>query len=461
MAKHRKHNLESSCSQDEAEFERAFESVQRLVDWQQLEREFPRRENAVFINSVVLLMLLYQRICPDKSLEAAVKMLLKTRPSILPNNKRVREQKLSSDSGGYAKARQRLPLAAAQWLARNVSQALIDATLPSLLNRRVYFFDGTTMTLAPEAALQQAFPPASNQYGRGAFPVALLAVAFELESGVAVLPAIGPMYGAHAVSETALVRQLFRQLPPSSVVMGDAGFGIYAVANDAQESGHDFLLRLTAARFQALVAPARLIQHQEDCKTYELTWCPSRRDRRSHPELAAHAVLQVRLHAIRIHDALTLYLVTSLVENAAVLAELYRHRNDAEIDIRNFKVVLKAETTRVTSVDMFQKELWMSLVADNLVSDFRRTAAGQAQIKPRQLSFKRVLTTFKTFLLEALFTTAASWRAGFRQALYYAMQDKLPHRPGRSFEREAYHPRPKSAQFKKRLPKIANPEPNK
>jgi hypothetical protein len=447
-----------SGPQDVAEFERAFQRVQSLVCWQELDQEFPLRGNAVFINSVVLLMLLYQRMSADKSLEAAVKMLLKTMPSILPDNKRVTEKTLSTNPGGYAKARRRLPLAAAQSLAQKVSQALMDVTQPSLLNRRVFFFDGTTITLAPEPVLRKAFPPASNQYGVGAFPVALLTMAFELESGAAVLPEIGAMYGPNAISETAQVHQVFVQLPKHSVVMADAGFGIYAVANDARQTGHNFLLRLTASRFQAMVAKARLIEQQGNSKTYDLPWRPSAKDRSSHPELAPDAVLEVRLHEIRINDQLTLYLVTDLSENATELAELYRHRDDAEIDIRNFKVTLKAETLGVGSVAMFHKELWMSLVAYNLVSDFRRQAAQQAQLAPRKLSFKRVLTTFKTFLLTKIFTTAAAWRDGYQTALHYAMHDKLPNRPNRSYEREAYHQRSKSAQFKKRIPKNAPSE---
>ena len=104
-------------------------------------------------------MRLDQRMCPDQSLEAAVQVLLETMPSILPDIKRVTDQTLSSDSGGDAPARQRLPLPAAQWLTQKVGPALIDATAPSLLDRRVYFFDGTTMTLAPEPALRKAYPP--------------------------------------------------------------------------------------------------------------------------------------------------------------------------------------------------------------------------------------------------------------------------------------------------------------
>ena len=54
------------------------------------------------------------------------------------------------------------------------------------------------MTLAPVEALRKIYSPASNQHGEGAFPVALLVMAFELQSGAAVLPEIGAMYGPNS-----------------------------------------------------------------------------------------------------------------------------------------------------------------------------------------------------------------------------------------------------------------------
>ena len=452
-----KNNLVVLSPQQEAELDRAFDCAQRLVDWTEIDRLHPRRANAVFTNSVVLLLLLYQRVRKEKTLDAAVNFLLDSLPHMLPDNKRVVENRLSNNTGGYATARKRLPLEAAKSVTQKISQTLIDATKPSLLNRRVYFFDGTTMTLAPVPALQKLYPPASNQHGEGVFPVALLVMAFELRTGAAVLPEIGAMYGPNAVSETALVGDLFQKIPRDCVVMGDAGFGIYWVAHQAQQTGHDSVMRLTASRYKSMVRNAQLVQQKGDWKTYSLKWRPSSKDRRSHPGLSKDSALDVRLHEIRIHEKLTLYLVTSLSESALELSELYRHRNDAEIDIGNFKVVLDAETMRVKSDDMFKKELWMSLASYNVVNDFRRQAAEQANVPPRRLSFTRVLRTFTTFLLAKQFQSAAEWRNAYETALYYAMKVKLPNRPGRSYEREAYHKRSKSSGFKKRLPKSTLP----
>ena len=159
------------------------------------------------------------------------------------------------------------------------------------------------------------------------------------------------------------------------------------------------------------------------------------------PNLPRDAKLEARLHEVRVHDSLTLYLVTSLPQDAQQMSDLYLHRGDIEIDIRNLKVVLDTENIRARSVDMFHKELLTSLVAYNLVNQFRQQAAQLADEPPRRMSFKRIWTTFRTFLWSKMFTDAVSWRNQYRKALSYAMKDKLPNRPGRSFEREAYHRR--------------------
>jgi len=161
----------------DAQFDVAFERLTQLVDLEHADRLHPVRGNAVYISSVVLWMLVYQRMNPDASLEAAVKKLIDSRPGFLPDNKRVSTGTLSTNTSTYSQARTRLPLSVAEWFAGQVSQSLIDATEPTFGQRRVFLFDGTTITLAPEEELQQAFPPASNQYGEGVWPVVLLVVA--------------------------------------------------------------------------------------------------------------------------------------------------------------------------------------------------------------------------------------------------------------------------------------------
>ncbi|HWJ18551.1 MAG TPA: IS4 family transposase [Geobacterales bacterium] len=432
------------------EFDEAFELLNGLVDWRQADELMPLGPAAIYTASVVLWMLVYQRMHAGASLQAAVKHLIEAPPEHCPQNKRLREKTISGNTAAFSQARQRLTPEVTQWFASRVCDSLIAASPPSWQGRRVYLIDGTTITLAPEPELQKAFPPASNQHGEGVWPVALLLVAHELASGCALLPEIGPMYGPLAIAETALVPACVQRLPSASIIMGDANFGIFAVAHAAAQAGHDFLLRMTAPRFHALARKAQLTKQGAGWKTYSHQWTPSAKERKTHPGLPADAHLAVRLHEIEIHETLTLWLVSGLPDSAVKLSGLYRKREYVETDLRNLKVVLDTEHIRARSLKMFHKELQTSMVAYNLVVQFRRQAADLARLTPRQLSFTGVWTTFRQFLMNRLHTDPMTWRESYRRALSYAMRDKLPHRPGRSYPRTAYPKRHKSSQFAKR-----------
>jgi len=436
--------------QQSAEFDKAFERLSELVEMSEADIYHPMRANAVFTSSVVLWMLVYQRLKPDASLEAAVKHLLETRPSYLPDNKRLRENTLSKSTGSYSQARSRLPLEVVQWFAGQVSNSIVQCAEPMLDGRTIFLLDGTTIALAPEKELQLAFPAATNQHGEGTWPIALLTVFHELGTGCALLPEIGAMYGQRAVSETELARQGMAKLPANSIIMTDAGFGIFGVAYEAQRFGHDFFLRMKKSNFESLRKKATLIAEGENYKSYLHKWLPTVKNRKTQPGLPEDASIEIALHEVQVSDQLTLYLVTSLEYDATTLAELFKRRVDVEIDIRNLKVVLDTENIRAKSVDMFKKELYTSVVAYNLVGQIRNEAAKINNLPARRMSFKQTWTTLQTFFLRHMHSEPEQWREAFRVTMFYAVKDKLPNRPGRTAKREAYRKRPKDQQFKKR-----------
>jgi hypothetical protein len=436
----------------DSEFDQAFELLLKLVDLRRADELMPLGPGAIYTASVVLWLLVYQRLNRNCPLWEAVKHLIDTAPQLCPDNKRIRNQTLSSGTGTYSDARQRLTPGVAEWFADSVSTSIISTTRPSLGKRRAFLIDGTTVTLAPEKALRAAFPPASNQHGAGVWPVALLVVAHELQSGAALRPEIGPMYGPQAVSETVLARACLQRLPPNSIVLADSNFGIFSMAHAVLQSRHSCLLRLTKQRFRSLRRKATLVGEGDTWKTWTLLWEPSARDRQSNPHLSADGHLQVLIHEVQVHADLTLWVVTSLQNTALECAELYGRRVEVETDISNIKVVLDTETIRATSVAMFHKELLISMTAYNLVVQFRRQAAELAQLPIKRLSFTGVWTTYRQFLLTAFPLNPMEWRERYRKALHYAMRDKLPNRPGRSYERCVYPRRPKCNQFPKRTP---------
>jgi hypothetical protein len=64
----------------------------------------------VYTNGLTLWMLILQRLGGGKTLEEVVSHVLTHDRHLLPDNKRVRENTLSENSGTYARGRQRLPL---------------------------------------------------------------------------------------------------------------------------------------------------------------------------------------------------------------------------------------------------------------------------------------------------------------------------------------------------------------
>ena len=119
-------------------FDHAFDQLTQLVEMSGADEFHPTRANAVYTTSVVLWMLVYQRMNSDTTLAAAVKQLLDTRPEFLPDHKRIREGTLSPNSGAYSKARKRVPLEAVRAFANYASRSLIDATTSAFEGRRVF-----------------------------------------------------------------------------------------------------------------------------------------------------------------------------------------------------------------------------------------------------------------------------------------------------------------------------------
>jgi hypothetical protein len=406
----------------------------------------------VYTEAVTLWMLVLQRMGKGLSLEGTVKQVLEFERDLLPDNKRVRDQTLSQSTTAYSNARQRLPLDVVLAFSQAVCNHLGRTSPPIFDNRRVFIIDGTTITLPPTPVLQKHFPPAVNQHGSSVWPVALLMVAHELQSGCALLPQIDPMYGENRSCESRQAREICQRLPEKSVVLADSNFGIYSVAHDCIQAGHDFLFRLTAPRFRALVKHATFESSGANWTSYRVDWKASRWVRANRPDIPEGTSLKVIVHRVELPNGESLYLVTSLQVTAQCAAELYSRRYDVEFDIRDVKVTMDTENIQAKSVDMVLKELMTSVVAFNLVAQFRRQAAQLARVEPRQLSFTGVWLEFRLGLLFQKPATLQQWLDNYTRALVSASKRRLPKRKeARSCPRQAHPRAPKTTKHQKAL----------
>jgi len=84
---------------------------------------------------------------------------------LLPPDKRVREQRVPSNTGALSRARKRLPLQVVEETCDQIFAHLIKPVEATTLLEELFLIDGSTMRLAHTASLVEAYPLGSNQHG--------------------------------------------------------------------------------------------------------------------------------------------------------------------------------------------------------------------------------------------------------------------------------------------------------
>jgi hypothetical protein len=405
----------------------------------QLRERLSLPARGIYSQAIVVWLMMWQRLDGRGTLAMAVQQVVQGMLGEMESpDKRVRERRVSSNTGGLSRARKRLPLEIVEAVCDEIFTKLTaPLDLVAGLQSRLFLLDGSSMRLPHTPSLVAAYPPGSNGYGEAHWAVIRILMAHHLGSGLAARPCWGPMYGAEAVSEQGLAEQIMRRLPAGAALLADRNFAVFSVAWAAQQNSFGVLFRITEARAQK-IAGGFLPPANSDCR---VQWRPSRADRRAHPELPADAVVQGRLLVAHVDGEdgklFKLCLFTTLEEPREVLVEIYRRRWDMELDIRSVKQTLRMHSLSSKSPAMAEKELLLAIAGYNLVRSVQMAAARQANLEPRRLSFSRVQAVVMTAVPRlATLTDAMEWEAEYQQVLRWAAQGKLPNRP-----RPQSHPR--------------------
>jgi putative transposase len=388
----------------------------------------------IYSQAIVVWLMMWQRLDGRGTLAMAVQQVVQEMLGEMASpDKRVRERRVSSNTGGLSRARKRLPLAVVEAVCDEIFTKLTaPVDLVAEVQSRLFLLDGSSMQLPHTPSLVAAYPPGSNQHGEAHWPVIRILVAHHLASGLATRPCWGPMYGAQAVSEQGLTEQVLGRLPAGSALMADRNFAVFSVAWAAQQNGSGVLFRIMESRAQK-IAGGFLPPANSEC---QVQWRPSRDDRRAHPELPADALVRGRLIVAHVEGEdgkrFKLCLFTTLEEPREALVEMYRRRWDIELDIRSLKQTLRLHSLSSKSPEMAEKELLLAIAGYNLVRSVQMAAARQANLEPRRLSFSRVQAVVMTAVPRlATLTNAAEWEAEYQQVLRWAAQGKLSNRPHR------------------------------
>jgi hypothetical protein len=130
---------------------------------------------------------------------------------------------MSVRTGGYCRARQRLPLAMVQELARETARQLHELAMPAWRwrGRPVKLVDGTGISMPDTVASQTRFPQPSSQAAGVGFPLAYLGVVICLATGAVLQAAMGAHSGKGS-GELALFGGLRTAFEPGDVMLADA-----------------------------------------------------------------------------------------------------------------------------------------------------------------------------------------------------------------------------------------------
>lgn len=344
----------------------------------------------------------------------------------------------SSATGGYCRARQRLPLALLQRAWEHTASVLgaLPAQSGVWAKHRLLVADGTGVSMPDTPSNQDAYPQPSTQTPGCGFPVMKWVGVFCLKTGALLRWAEGNLHN----HECALFENLLNFFRPGDILVGDRAYG-----------GFPQLAKLAARKVDVLARVHQCLKvdmRRGRClgrgdRLYVLKRSPSKYRSMTREQWASlPKELTVRLIRVVINvpgfRVKKMTLVTTLLDPKRypkeAIVKLYRERWKVELHFREIKQTLSLDILRCKTQSMIEKEMCMHAIAYNLVRAVMREVAIEHNIEIGSLSFKGTLDAIRM------------WREDFRhcvkrkrhmeklrESLYETIAtDLLPYRPDRS-----------------------------
>ena len=358
---------------------------------------------------------------------------------------------ISSQTGGYCQARARMPLHDVQAVHQRLAQRITEE-FPSQLwqGRSVTVVDGSSVSMPDTPENQQRYPqPTSQEQGCG-FPVMRIVVYFALSSGIILDVA----KSALNVGETALSRTLWDMLKSGEVLLTDRGFCSYADVYYLSVRNVDCVMRNHQRRSRGVnrvkqLSPTDRLVHWVKSKACPRWLSKQQWDTMPDTLLLREIRITVTTPGFRTQN---ITVVTTLLDHRQfpeeAFAELYRRRWLAELFLRDIKIAMNMDVLRCKTPDMVDKELYMHLIAYNLVRALMLQAATKKQVSPLQLSFKGTVATVRQWapLMVSTSLSECLYKHMFDAMLNAIVRDPVPERPDRA-EPRARKRRPKNYQL--------------
>ena len=394
------------------------------------EAYLPEHRERLYPPTVTLSMFIQQSLDEDGSCQRAVNGWAAQRAAEGFSPQSVR-------TGAYCRARQRLPVEMVTALTRETGGLLCAQadTGWRWRGRTVKLVDGTGLSMPDTPDNQARYPQPSSQAPGVGFPLARLVGVICLSTGAVVDVAIGPFAGK-GHSEHGLVRELLGAFCSGEVMLADALYCSYWLIATLQAAGVDVLFEQHGSRRTDFRRGHRL-----GTRDHVVTWRkPVQRPPWMTREQYGAYPDELTVREVKGGKRV---LVTTMVDPREVrkkdLLALYAQRWHVELDFRNIKTTLGMDVLRCLTPEMVEKELWVNLLAYNLIRLLMAQAAIESGLHPREISFKHTVQIWLQWLL----VHRGRGQGWHRDTLLTLIaQIRVGHRPGR-LEPRARKRRPK------------------
>nr|WP_292740029.1 IS4 family transposase [Nostoc sp. JL31] len=300
--------------------------------------------------------------------------------------------------------------------------------------RNILVIDGSTVSMPDTVENQKEYPQPSTQKDGCGFPIAKIGVIFSLVTGAAVALCIDVL-NTHDIK---LARRLYGFLKPNDVLLGDRAFCAYADMVTITKLGCDAIFR----KHQSRTTTMRKGKIVGDCDKL-VTWykpksCPKGLSKDEFDALPTYIRVREIYYYIFIPGFRTqrVSLITTLLDketySTLAIVELYGQRWNVELDLRHLKTTLGMEILRCKSPSMVRKEIYVFLLAYNLLRSLMWDAGTTYTTPPLRLSLQGTRHHLINFIPKLLATTSTTRLKIYRTLLKIIAHKAVPDRPARN-----------------------------
>jgi hypothetical protein len=393
-------------------------------------REFRDR---IYTPFMTMFTFIKQVLNPDKSCKKAVAGVVVEQLQ--------QGNKVSSNTGPYCNARQRLPEEAVHALVKEVGAAPLKHAPAQWkpYGRELTVLDGSTLKMPDTAENQEAFPQHKGQKEGLGFPILRFVVILSMTMGTVLDYAVG-QYKGKGTGEQSLFRMISDCIKEKDILVGDAYFPSFFLMADILQRRADGIFQGQSQRHYDFRKGERLGKND-----HIVEWKKPNRPDWIDPEAYASIPDKIRIREFKVAGKvyITTFLSTKKKYHKKELAAIYERRWEVEINLKSIKDIMGMDMLSCKTPDMVRKEIGTHFLAYNCIRILMAEACEKHNTLPWKISFKGTVQLLNEFMPHFLNSSKSQNKLLYANLLELIVKNKVGNRPGR-VEPRAVKRRPKS-----------------